>query len=165
VLGRQVAAGHVVRRDGASPAPPGAGVGQDGRDAVSFGPDGAALSHRPGAGNHGRRRSRVGRPTAIFAGADIVAMGVLEALEEAGLSAPGDISVAGYDNTEFAALGPVSLTTVDQAGRQFGSNAARLLLDRIADRHRPSVFMSLSPTLVARRTTGPPASAATGTSS
>jgi LacI family transcriptional regulator len=100
--------------------------------------------------------ARPRRPTAIFAGADIVAMGVLEALEEAGLTAPGDISVAGYDNTEFAALGPVSLTSVDQAGRQFGSNAARLLLDRIADRHRPSVLVSLSPTLVARRTTGPP---------
>jgi LacI family transcriptional regulator len=100
--------------------------------------------------------ARSPRPTAIFAGADIVAMGVLEALEEAGLTAPGDISVAGYDNTEFAALGPVSLTTVDQAGRQFGSNAARLLLERIADRHRPSVFTSLSPTLVPRRTTGAP---------
>lgn len=100
--------------------------------------------------------ARPRRPTAIFAGADIVAMGVLEALEEAGLAAPADISVAGYDNTEFAALGPVSLTSVDQAGRQFGSNAARLVLERIADRHRPSALVSLSPALVARRTTGPP---------
>jgi LacI family transcriptional regulator len=102
------------------------------------------------------------RPTAIFAGADVVAMGVLEALEEAGLSAPNDISVAGYDNTDFAALGPVSLTSVDQAGRQFGSNAARLLLERIADRDRPSVLVSLSPTLVARRSTGPASSADAG---
>lgn len=96
------------------------------------------------------------RPTAIFAGADIAAMGVLAALGEAGLAVPGDISVAGYDNTAFAALGPISLTTVDQAGRQFGRDAARLLLDRIADRHRPAATVSLSPTLVARRSTGPP---------
>jgi LacI family transcriptional regulator len=95
------------------------------------------------------------RPTAIFAGADIVAMGVLTALTEAGLSAPDDISVAGYDNTTFAALGPVSLTSVDQAGHEIGTNAARLLLARIADRNRPSAQIKLSPTLVTRRTTGP----------
>jgi LacI family transcriptional regulator len=97
--------------------------------------------------------SRAHRPTAIFAGADIVAMGVLDALSEAGLSAPGDISLAGYDDTMFAAFGPISLTTVDQAGRQMGANAARLLLERIADRTRPTAQIKLSPTLVPRRTT------------
>jgi LacI family transcriptional regulator len=100
--------------------------------------------------------ARPTRPTAIFAGADIVAMGVLEAIAEAGLSVPGDISVAGYDNTTFAAFTPISLTTVDQAGRQIGANAARLLLDRVADRGRPTAQVKLSPTLVARRTTAPP---------
>jgi len=100
--------------------------------------------------------ARPRRPTAIFAGADIVAMGVLEAVAEAGLSVPGDISVAGYDNTTFAAFGPISLTTVDQAGRQIGSNAARLLLDRIADRSTPASQVKLSPTLVVRRTTAAP---------
>lgn len=97
-------------------------------------------------------------PTAIFAGADIVAMGVLEALTEAGLSVPRDISLAGYDNTNFAALGPVSLTSVDQAGHHIGSEAARLLLSRIGDRDRPSTHVKLSPTLVTRRTTAPPPS-------
>jgi LacI family transcriptional regulator len=96
------------------------------------------------------------RPTAIFAGADIVAMGVLDALTEAGLTVPGDISVAGYDNTTFAAFGAISLTTVDQAGHQMGANAARLLLDRIADRARPTAQVKLSPTLVTRRTTAAP---------
>ncbi|WP_063732886.1 LacI family DNA-binding transcriptional regulator [Streptomyces sp. RTd22] len=93
------------------------------------------------------------RPTAVFAGADIVAMGVLEAVAEAGLSVPGEISVAGYDNTTFAAFGPISLTSVDQAGHEIGANAARLLLERIADRHKPSVQVRLSPTLMPRRTT------------
>ena len=95
------------------------------------------------------------RPTAIFAGADVVAMGVLEALAEAGLSVPGDISVAGYDNTTLAAYGPISLTSVDQAGREIGSNAARLLLERISNRHRPTAQVKLSPTLVVRRSTAP----------
>jgi LacI family transcriptional regulator len=100
--------------------------------------------------------SRPQRPTAIFAGADIVAMGVLDALVEAGLSVPGDISVAGYDNTTFAAFGPISLTTVDQAGHRIGADAARLLLDRITDKVRPTAHMKLSPRLVTRRTTAPP---------
>jgi LacI family transcriptional regulator len=100
--------------------------------------------------------ARPRRPTAIFAGADIVAMGVLEAVTETGLSVPDDISVAGYDNTTFAALRPISLTSVDQAGRHIGANAAQLLLDRIADRHKPSAHVRLSPTLVVRRTTAPP---------
>ncbi|WP_328349485.1 LacI family transcriptional regulator [Streptomyces sp. NBC_00445] len=96
------------------------------------------------------------RPTAVFAGADIVAMGVLEAFTEAGLSVPGDISVAGYDNTTFASFGPISLTSVDQAGTEIGANAARLLLERIADRQKAPTQVKLSPTLVPRRTSAPP---------
>jgi LacI family transcriptional regulator len=69
---------------------------------------------------------------------------------------PGDISLVGYDNTMFAAFAPISLTTVDQAGHHIGSDAARLLLDRIADRDRPTAQVNLSPTLVARRTTSHP---------
>ncbi|TCO42546.1 LacI family transcriptional regulator [Kribbella antiqua] len=102
--------------------------------------------------------ARSQRPTAIFAGADVVALGVLEAVAEAGVSVPGDLSVAGYDNTTVAALGPVSLTSVDQAGHHIGAETARLLLDRIRDRERPSAQVRLSPTLVTRRTTAPPPS-------
>ncbi|MCZ7422105.1 LacI family DNA-binding transcriptional regulator [Verrucosispora sp. WMMA2121] len=100
--------------------------------------------------------NRPTRPTAIFAGADIVAMGALDAIAEAGLRVPEDISVAGYDNTTFAAFRPISLTSVDQAGREIGVNAARLLLDRIGNRSRPTTQVKLSPTLVVRRTTAPP---------
>ncbi|HWD84088.1 MAG TPA: LacI family DNA-binding transcriptional regulator [Kribbella sp.] len=100
--------------------------------------------------------ARPQRPTAIFAGSDFVAMGVLEALTEAGLSTPDDISVAGYDNTTFAALGPVSLTSVDQAGHHIGTSAARLLQERMADRGRPTAQLKLSPSLVVRRSTGAP---------
>ncbi|MET9037378.1 LacI family DNA-binding transcriptional regulator [Streptomyces mirabilis] len=96
------------------------------------------------------------RPTAVFAGADIVAMGVLEAVGEAGLTVPGDLSVAGYDNTTFAAFGPISLTSVDQAGREMGRNAVRLLLERIVDHGRPSTKVILSPTLMPRRSTARP---------
>ena len=99
---------------------------------------------------------RPDRPTAIFAGADIVAMGVLDALTEAGLSVPGDISVAGYDNITFAAFGPISLTTVDQAGHRIGGTAARLLLDRITTPGRRTSQVTFSPRLIPRRTTAAP---------
>ncbi|MEV6373280.1 LacI family DNA-binding transcriptional regulator [Micromonospora musae] len=118
----------------------------------------ASTSYTQEGGYLGARQllARPVRPTAIFAGADIVAMGALDAIAEAGLTVPTDISVAGYDNTSFAAFRPISLTSVDQAGHEIGTNAARLLLDRIADRSRPTAQIKLSPTLVVRRTTAPP---------
>ncbi|MEU6251352.1 LacI family DNA-binding transcriptional regulator [Streptomyces sp. NPDC047043] len=121
--------------------------------------DVVSTSYTQDGGHRGAQEllARTPRPTAVFAGADIVAMGVLQAFTEAGLSVPGDISVAGYDNTTFAAFGPISLTSVDQAGREMGRNAVRLLLERIADRGRPSAQVTLSPTLVPRRTTARPA--------
>lgn len=120
-------------------------------------PDIVSTSYTQEGGSTGTRRllDRPHPPTAIFAGADIVAIGALEALAEAGLTVPGDISLAGYDNTTIAALGPISLTSVDQAGHRIGTNAARLLLERLTDRDRPATRIKLAPTLVPRRTTTP----------
>jgi LacI family transcriptional regulator len=59
---------------------------------------------------------------------------VRDALTEACRSAPDDICLAGYDNTTFAAFGPVSLTVVDQASHQLGVNAAPMPLN---PRRRP----------------------------
>ena len=67
-------------------------------------------------------------PTAIFAGADIAAFGVLRAAEERGLRVPQDLSVTGYDNIYASAAERISLTTVDQSGHLTGSVSARLLL-------------------------------------
>ncbi|GAA3714877.1 LacI family DNA-binding transcriptional regulator [Streptomyces tremellae] len=94
------------------------------------------------------------RPTAVFAGADVAAMGVFRAARELGLAVPDDLSLAGYNNTALAALAPVRLTSVDQAGGLMGRTAARLLLERVEGRGTP-VRVSVSPTLVVRGTTGP----------
>ncbi|WTL50559.1 LacI family transcriptional regulator [Streptomyces sp. NBC_01497] len=94
------------------------------------------------------------RPTAVFAGADVAAMGVFRAARELGLRIPQDVSLAGYNNTAVAAMAPVRLTSVDQAGELMGATAARLLLERIEGRDR-AVLVSVSPSLVTRRTTGP----------
>jgi LacI family transcriptional regulator len=120
--------------------------------------DVVSTTYNRDGGYRGTRQllDRGDRPTAIFAGADIVAVGVLDALAEAGLAVPGEVSVAGYDDIMFARFGPVSLTTVDQEGHRIGVTAARLLLDRIADPGRATSQVTFSPTLVARRTTAPP---------
>ncbi len=91
------------------------------------------------------------RPTAIFAGHDDLALGVLQALSELGLSV-ADVSVVGYDDTDIAAHPLVSMTSVNQSGTLMGELVVRLLLERIAGRTEPAHEV-IQPYLVARRTT------------
>ncbi|KOG31342.1 LacI family DNA-binding transcriptional regulator [Streptomyces resistomycificus] len=98
-------------------------------------------------------------PTAIFAGADVAATGVFRAAAELGLRIPDDLSLAGYNNTSVAALAPVNLTSVDQAGAMMGETAARLLLERIEKRRDRAVVMASTPHLVVRGSTAPPPAA------
>jgi LacI family transcriptional regulator len=117
----------------------------------------AVTSYTEEGGYDGAREllARDPRPTAIFAGADQAAFGVLAAVSEAGLAVPGDISVAGYDNARMSRLAHISLTTVDQDGAIMGKTAGRLLLERIAGRSTAMRF-SVTPTLVVRRSSAPP---------
>ncbi|MFB4285646.1 MULTISPECIES: LacI family DNA-binding transcriptional regulator [unclassified Nonomuraea] len=117
----------------------------------------AVTSYSEEGGYDGAREllSRDPRPTAIFAGSDEAALGVLAALHEAGLSVPDDVSVAGYDNTRLAAHPNIALTTVNQDGVVMGRMAGRLLLERIEGRTSP-VHFSVIPSLVVRRSTASP---------
>jgi DNA-binding LacI/PurR family transcriptional regulator len=94
------------------------------------------------------------RPTAIFAATDFAALGVLDALDEAGLRVP-DMSVAGYDNTSIAQLRRIALTSVDQPRQDLGAAAIEALLSRIDAPDRPARRVVIPPSLVIRRTTGP----------
>ncbi|MES5823093.1 LacI family DNA-binding transcriptional regulator [Streptomyces sp. RG80] len=100
--------------------------------------------------------ARPTRPTAVFAGADIAALGVLRAAEEHGLRVPEDLTVAGYDNIHISALGRISLTTVDQSDVVTGHMSARLLLERLKGRTQP-VHYVIAPRLVPRGTSAAPA--------
>lgn len=96
-------------------------------------------------------------PTAIHAGADVSALGLLSGFWDHGVDVPDSVSVAGYDNSPIAMLAPVSLTSVDQSAGDLGGHAARLLLERIGGRTDP-VSLLLEPTLVIRSTTAAPRS-------
>lgn len=90
------------------------------------------------------------RPTAIVGLSDVVALGVLRALQERGLSAPRDVSVSGFDDIDAAAGS--ELTTVRQPIREKGRRVGELLLD--ADLEPRQVLLPIE--LVVRASTGPP---------
>lgn len=101
------------------------------------------------------RLPRSKRPTAVFAHNDRAALGVLDALVHAGLSAPDDVSVIGYDNIRASQAPGTSLTTVDLHGEEMGRQAATIAMLRLAQPAAPPMTRLSEPTLVVRSTTGP----------
>lgn len=89
-------------------------------------------------------------PTAIFAGHDDIALGVLAEVAAAGLL--GRVAVVGYDDTDLAAHPLIDLTSVDQGGAELGAQAATMLLERLQGRTEPRSFMS-TPILKIRAST------------
>lgn len=68
------------------------------------------------------------RPTAVFAANDDMALGVLQAAAAAGISVPGDLSVAGFDDTPSALFGTPPLTTIRQPVAEMAAAATRGLV-------------------------------------
>lgn len=67
-------------------------------------------------------------PTAIFAASDPCAIGTLAALDEQGISVPGQVSVVGFDDLQISAYTHPRLTTVRQPGVRLGAAAASILI-------------------------------------
>ena len=92
---------------------------------------------------------------AVFVASDVVALGAIGALREAGLRVPSDVSVVGFDDIPLAAYFDPPLTSVRLPAFELGQAAGRALLERIAQRSIPT--RTLLPTeLIVRQSTGPP---------
>jgi LacI family transcriptional regulator len=95
-------------------------------------------------------------PTAILCGNDLMAIGVLEAASELGLSVPGDLSVMGYDDQELARYTHPPLSTLVLPNYEMGQRAAEALIDlAVHGKALRSMTIKIDGPLVPRASTGP----------
>ncbi len=93
--------------------------------------------------------------TAIFAGNDLIAMGVLDFLHQRGLRVPDDMSLVGHNDMPLVDLIDPPLTTVRIAAQDMGRQAAQLLLEHLRAPGQSPSMRVLTPTMVVRKSTGP----------
>jgi len=95
------------------------------------------------------------RPTAVFAANDAMAIGALSALRELGLTVPGDIAVAGFDDIPMARYMSPPLTSVHVEISELGARAMGVLLAAVQERNRHERRQLVLPTtLVIRQSCG-----------
>ncbi|WP_307841555.1 LacI family DNA-binding transcriptional regulator [Streptomyces endocoffeicus] len=95
-------------------------------------------------------------PTAVIAGNDRCAHGLLGTLLRAGVSVPDDVSVVGYDDSQLARLSFIDLTSVRQDAAEAAEAAVRAAAERLDEGRTADRDIVLDPTLVVRGSTGPP---------
>lgn len=82
--------------------------------------------------------SRLPRPTAVFAASDLLAMGAMITIRQAGLRIPQDMAVVGFDDIFAAELVTPPLSTVAQFQDQLGQRAAQMLFERLSGEYTGS---------------------------
>jgi DNA-binding LacI/PurR family transcriptional regulator len=90
------------------------------------------------------------RPTAIFCISDTLALGAVNAVQDAGLSVPGDVSVVGFDNVELTTISRPSITTIAQPCFALGECAMKLLLQQLQGDSDPEREIMLDTELIVR---------------
>ncbi|WP_167676045.1 LacI family DNA-binding transcriptional regulator [Rhodococcus sp. B10] len=94
-------------------------------------------------------------PTAIMAGNDRSALGIMDVLVKAGVSIPGDVSIVGYDDAPLSRLSRIDLTTVRQDSAQLARKALEFTVSRLDDPESTVGDSVIEPELIVRGTTGP----------
>ncbi|MHA6533143.1 LacI family DNA-binding transcriptional regulator [Paenibacillus sp. BAC0078] len=92
-------------------------------------------------------------PTAVFAGDDNIALGVINALMEAGIRVPEEVAVIGYDDHIIASQLRPHLTTLRQPADKIGVAAADMLLKRISGTMKRGGGIRIDPELIVREST------------
>jgi DNA-binding LacI/PurR family transcriptional regulator len=87
----------------------------------------------------------------VFVANDLMALGALRALREAGRSVPRDVAVVGFDDSSAAVAASPPLTTVRHPLEDMAAEAARLLLARVDDPGMRISSVIYEPTLVVRQ--------------
>lgn len=95
------------------------------------------------------------RPTALLVINDMLAIAVMRAASDLGLTIPDDLSVAGFDDIPFSSYTLPRLTTVSGKAEESGHDAVRLLLRRFAEPDLPQQITSTEAQLIVRESTGP----------
>jgi DNA-binding LacI/PurR family transcriptional regulator len=95
-------------------------------------------------------------PTAIFCSNDLIAMGAMSALEEAGVKVPEDVSVIGFDDIFFARLCRPPLTTVRIPREELGELAFKALHKMSRSKRQMGIDYRIETELVIRKSTAPP---------
>ncbi len=93
-------------------------------------------------------------PTAVFAASDMMAVGAIRAMADAGLRCPDDIAVVGFDDIQLAELVSPALTTIRQDKQALGAAAARSLVRLIDDTETAPHVSVLPVELVVRESCG-----------
>jgi LacI family transcriptional regulator len=93
-------------------------------------------------------------PTAVFAAADLMAVGAMKAARDAGLGVPGDLAVVGFDDIQLASLLDPALTTIHQDKVGLGRAAARALLEQIENPETTPAALTLPVELIVRASCG-----------
>jgi LacI family transcriptional regulator len=96
-------------------------------------------------------------PTAVFAHADVMAIGAIEEMEARGLRCPQDVSVIGYDDVPLVSHVQPPLSTIELPGPEIGKRAGEMVLAMIDDPDSTPESVSLPARLVVRESTAPPA--------
>ncbi|EXF94621.1 LacI family transcription regulator [Pseudomonas fluorescens HK44] len=94
-------------------------------------------------------------PSAIFAGNDMIGIGVLRAAAERNVRVPSELSVIGFDDIQMSRYVYPALTTVGQSILQLGEMAAEVLLRRIATPELATGQQIVTPSIVMRESTAP----------
>ncbi|AQA03856.1 LacI family transcriptional regulator [Mycobacterium sp. MS1601] len=96
--------------------------------------------------------------TAIVAGNDLIALGCYDVFAERGICCPDQISVVGFNDMPFLDKLRPPLTTIGIPNQDIGAEAARMLLELLAQPHRPPLSVQFPLKLVVRGSTAPPPS-------
>ncbi len=95
----------------------------------------------------------LGKPTAIFAGNDGMALGALKALSELGISVPTQMSLVGFDNMPEAPFLVPGLSTVNQDLGALGNQCVNLLVKLINHEDTGDIQLAFEPVLIIRGST------------